>query len=162
EFIARGERALGTRIQILSGTREAELAANGIIMGFRSPDGFAGDLGGGSLEIIEVGGQTLSRSTTLPLGGLRLIDAAGGRIDEAGDIGDAELARVAWLERGTERRFYAVGGTWRAIARLHMEQADYPLRVMHGYTMSTEQAIDFCESVRKAKRLQSLRGFAQM
>src|SRR5262249_47664438 len=57
DFIARGERALGARIQILSGQREAELAANGILMGFRSPDGIAGDLGGGSLEIIEVKGE---------------------------------------------------------------------------------------------------------
>src|SRR4249919_3804947 len=36
DFIARGEKALGAKIQILSGQREAELAANGIMMGFRS------------------------------------------------------------------------------------------------------------------------------
>ena len=39
DFIARGEKALGAKIQILSGQREAELAANGIMMGFRAPDG---------------------------------------------------------------------------------------------------------------------------
>src|SRR5262249_25248464 len=32
DFIARGERALGSRIQILSGQREAELAATGILL----------------------------------------------------------------------------------------------------------------------------------
>jgi exopolyphosphatase / guanosine-5'-triphosphate,3'-diphosphate pyrophosphatase len=159
DFIARGERALGTRIQILSGQREAELAANGIAMGFRAPQGFAGDLGGGSLEIIEVGGEALRQSTTLPLGGLRLIDAAAGRIEVAVDIVDRQMARVAWLESGRHRRFYAVGGTWRAIARLHMEQADYPLRVMHGYTMPAEDAIEFCEGIRKAKKLSALPGF---
>src|SRR4029079_19222371 len=79
DFIARGERALGAKIQILSGQREAELAAKGIMMGFRTPDGFAGDLGGGSLEIIEVKGEALRQSVTLPLGGLRLLDAGGGR-----------------------------------------------------------------------------------
>ena len=84
DFISRGEKALGTRIQVLSGQREAELAANGIMMGFRSPDGIAGDLGGGSLELIGVEGETLRRSATLPLGGLRLLDAAEGRI-ERGD-----------------------------------------------------------------------------
>jgi exopolyphosphatase/guanosine-5'-triphosphate,3'-diphosphate pyrophosphatase len=159
DFIARGERALGTKIQILSGQREAELAANGIAMGFRSPQGFAGDLGGGSLEIIEVGGETLRQSTTLPLGGLRLIDAAAGRIEAAVDIADRQMARVAWLESGRHHRFYAVGGTWRAIARLHMEQVDYPLRVMHGYTMPAEDALEFCEGIRKAKKLSALRGF---
>src|SRR5215471_14404173 len=127
DFIARGERALGTKIQVLSGQREAELAANGIIMGFRSPDGVAGDLGGGSLEIIEVKSEALPQSVTLPLGGLRLIDASDGRIDEAIDITDDGLDHVPWLESGRNRAFYAVGGTWRAIARLHMEQTDYPL-----------------------------------
>ena len=158
DFIARGEKALGTRIQVLSGQREAELAASGIMMGFRSPDGFAGDLGGGSLEIIDVAGEALRQSVTLPLGGLRLIDACGGRIDNAIDIADEEIARVTWLEKGRNRAFYAVGGTWRAIARLHMEQTDYPLRVMHGYSMPTDEAIDFCEDVRKPKKLASMHG----
>jgi len=159
DFIARGERALGTRIQVLSGQREAELAASGIVMGFRSPGGFAGDLGGGSLELIEVGGEALRQSATLPLGGLRLIDAAAGRIEAAIDVADRQIARVGWLDGGRERTFYAVGGTWRAIARLHMERADYPLRVMHGYTMPTEEAIEFCEEIRKAKKLSALAGF---
>ncbi len=162
DFIARGERALGARIQILSGQREAELAANGILMGFRSPDGVAGDLGGGSLEIIEVKSEALRQSVTLPLGGLRLIDASDGRIDEAIDITDDALDHVSWLENGRNRAFYAVGGTWRAIARLHMEQTDYPLHVMHGYTMPTEEAIDFCEEIRKARKLSAMPGIEEI
>ncbi|HJU32281.1 MAG TPA: Ppx/GppA phosphatase family protein [Hyphomicrobiaceae bacterium] len=162
EFIARGEKALGAKIQVLSGQREAELAANGILMGFRSPDGVAGDLGGGSLEIIDVKGNALRQSTTLPLGGLRLLDSAGGRIDEAIDIADAAVARVGWLDNGRNRAFYAVGGTWRAIARLHMEQADYPLHVMHGYMMPTEEAIDFCEEIRKTRKLSTMPGIEEV
>ena len=162
DFIARGERALGARIQVLSGQREAELAANGIMMGFRSPDGFAGDLGGGSLEISEVKGELLRQSTTLPLGGLRLLDASDGRIDDAIDIADDQIGRVAWLGNGRNRTFYAVGGTWRAIAKLHMERTGYPLRVMHGYTMPTEEAIDFCEEIRRAKKLSAMPGIEEI
>jgi exopolyphosphatase/guanosine-5'-triphosphate,3'-diphosphate pyrophosphatase len=162
DFIARGEKALGARIQVLPGQREAELAANGIMMGFRSPDGFAGDLGGGSLEIIEVKGEALRQSVTLPLGGLRLLDASDGRIEAAIDIADTQIARVAWLESGRGRAFYAVGGTWRAIARLHMERTGYPLHVMHGYTMPTEEAIDFCEEIRKAKKLSAMPGIEEI
>ena len=132
------------------------------MMGFRSPDGIAGDLGGGSLEIIEVKGEALRQSVTLPLGGLRLLDAADGRIDEAIDIADAQIGRVAWLESGRNRAFYAVGGTWRAIARLHMERTDYPLHVMHGYMMPTEEAIDFCEEIRKAKKLSAMPGIEEI
>ena len=162
EFIARGERALGTKIQVLSGQREAELAANGIMMGFRSPDGLAGDLGGGSLELIEVEGEALRRSATLPLGGLRLLDASNDKIERAIDIADDEIAHVPWIDDGRNRVFYAVGGTWRAIARLHMEKTGYPLHVMHGYTMATEEAIEFCEEIRKAKKLSGLPGIEEI
>jgi exopolyphosphatase/guanosine-5'-triphosphate,3'-diphosphate pyrophosphatase len=158
DFIARGEKALGSRIQVLSGQREAELAANGILMGFRSPDGLAGDLGGGSIEIIDVSGNALRQSVTLPLGGLRLIDAAGERMEAAIDIADEHIGRVPWLTAGRDRGFYAVGGTWRAIARLHMEETDYPLRVMHGYAMSTKEALGFCEEIRKTKKLSAMKG----
>ena len=35
-------------------------------------------------------------------------------------------------------RFYAVGGTWRALAQLHMAQMGYPLHVMHGYVIRAQ------------------------
>src|SRR5690606_11816852 len=50
DFITRAEVACGTAIEVLSGAREAELAAEGVLMGFGAIDGVAGDLGGGSLE----------------------------------------------------------------------------------------------------------------
>ena len=40
------------------------------------------------------------------------------------------------LHEGEDRTFYAVGGTWRALARLHMWQTGYPLHVMHGYAIA--------------------------
>ncbi len=39
------------------------------------------------------------------------------------------------------RTFYAIGGTWRALARLHMWQTGYPLHVMHGYVMPAREAL---------------------
>jgi exopolyphosphatase / guanosine-5'-triphosphate,3'-diphosphate pyrophosphatase len=128
------------------------------MMGFRTPDGVAGDLGGGSLELIDISVDALRQAATLPLGGLRLIDTSAGRIDKAVDLVDEQVARVRWLEDGYDRAFYAVGGAWRAIARLHMEEVEYPLRVMHGYAMPTQEAIAFCEDIRKTKRLSSLIG----
>ena len=159
-FIARAERAAGVSIQVLSGEREAELAANGIAMGFDRPDGIAGDLGGGSLELIDVSSARRGEAVTLPLGGLRLIDAAGGRIDRALEIADQHISAVPWLQRGEGRTFFAVGGTWRAIAKLHMETHDYPLRVMHGYKVDTKDAIQFCEEIRRARKSADLKGAA--
>ncbi len=152
DFLARGERAIGTRIQVLTGEQEAEHAALGILMGFESPDGFVGDLGGGSLEVIDLARRPFDSGVTLPLGGLRLIDTSGGRLDKAADIVDEHIRRIPWLARGAGRSFYAVGGTWRAIAKLHMEAAGYPLRVMHGYALPARDVLQFCELLRKPKK----------
>jgi exopolyphosphatase/guanosine-5'-triphosphate,3'-diphosphate pyrophosphatase len=162
EFIVRSEKACGVKITILSGAEEAEYAAQGILMGFRDPDGFAGDLGGGSLEIIDIEKHALREGTTLPLGGLRLLDTSGGRIERAIDIVDEAVAKIAWLRRGAGRSFYAVGGTWRALARLHMEHVDYPLRVMHGYALPARDVIDFCENIRRTKKTSALEGMGDV
>jgi exopolyphosphatase/guanosine-5'-triphosphate,3'-diphosphate pyrophosphatase len=158
DFITRGEKACGTKIEILSGEKEAELAAHGIRMGFLSADGIAGDLGGGSLELIDIYKDKLNEAATLPLGGLRLIDTAGDKLDKALSLADEQLSRIDWLAKGAGRPFYAVGGTWRALAKLHMDENQYPLRVMQGYAIPTRDAILFCEKVRKTKKLSLLPG----
>ena len=143
DFIAQAERILDRNISVLSGTKEAELAALGVVSGIHAADGFAGDLGGGSLELIDIRGGRLSEAVTLPLGGLRLIDASGGSLKKARDIVDIEIAKVDWLEKGRGRDFYAIGGTWRALARLHMTQTNYPLSVMHNYRINADDALKF-------------------
>lgn len=158
DFIIRAEAALGGPIEVLSGEKEARLAAQGIMMGFVDADGIAGDLGGGSLELIDLAEDRLREAVTLPLGGLRLIGTTGNKIDKAGDAIDTALDTVPWLSDGEGRTFYAVGGTWRALAKLHMDQTGYPLRIMHGYRLSTRQVLEFCEQIRKAKKLQDLPG----
>ena len=122
------------------------------------PDGLAGDLGGGSLEITDIAGATLRSSTTLPLGSLRLMDTAEHKLDKASGIITRALADVSWLGERPNRPFYAIGGTWRALAKLHMEQTKYPLRVMHGYTLPPDDVLKFCGDVRKAKKVASIKG----
>ncbi|MFN3869227.1 MAG: Ppx/GppA family phosphatase [Hyphomicrobiaceae bacterium] len=161
-FIAGAERALGCRIEVLSGEKEAILAASGIIMGFVEPDGIAGDLGGGSLELIDIAHGQLNHATTLPLGGLRLIDTTKSRLDKALLVAEEAVASVDWVKNGRGRTFYAVGGTWRSLAKMYMEQTSYPLRVMHGFSAPTRTMIAFCDQIVKAKKLSSLAGVGEV
>jgi len=147
EFIARAEEVLGTGIHVLSGREEARFSALGVISGFHPADGIAGDLGGGSLELSDVRGEVIGDGITLPLGGLRLQDMAGSSFTQASRIARGELERATLLEAGAGRTFYAVGGTWRNLARLHMEAIHYPLRVMHHYEMDVEQSAPFLDRV---------------
>lgn len=161
EFLVNAERALGLPIQLLTGEREAELAALGIQMGFGAADGVTGDMGGGSLELVDVTAQGRRNAMTLPLGGLRLIDVAGGRLDKAQGSVDDQLARVGWAAAGKGRPFYAVGGTWRALAKLHMQHVEYPLGVLHGYAIPAREAVRFCEALRKGKKFRGIEDVAR-
>lgn len=149
EFIAKAERICGVRIQILSGPLEAKLSALGVISGIHKPDGIVGDLGGGSLELIDVHGNRLRQGVTLPLGSLALQDLSHKSLKRAVRIVKTELADVAQLKAGHNRAFYAVGGTWRALARIHIIQSGYPLGVMHGYSISAAEALDFSRRLRR-------------
>jgi exopolyphosphatase/guanosine-5'-triphosphate,3'-diphosphate pyrophosphatase len=148
-FIAEAQRICRTPIQILSGKREAHLTALGIVSGIHKPDGIVGDLGGGSLELIDVHGSRVRGGVTLPLGGLALQDIAGRSLKKAEKIVEEQIDGLAMLENGEGRTFYAVGGTWRALARLHMWQTGYPFHVMHNYRMSAREALEFARLVHR-------------
>lgn len=147
EFIAAAEQALGAGIRILSGKEEAKFAAMGVIAGIPEADGIVGDLGGGSLELIDVRDGKLYDGVTLPLGSLRLFDLSGGDVDRARKIVDEYLEDTKVLPKLKGRSFYAVGGTWRNLARVHLAHVGYPLHVLHQYTMSRQQARSISEFV---------------
>jgi exopolyphosphatase / guanosine-5'-triphosphate,3'-diphosphate pyrophosphatase len=149
DFIAKAERICAVKIEILSGPREARLSALGVISGIHHPDGIVGDLGGGSLECTRVRGSKIGARVTLPLGGLALQDAASKSIKKAEKIVIKSLRNVSHLKAMKGRSFYAVGGTWRALARLHMFQTGYPLHVMHNYVLPAKEALEFARLVRR-------------
>ena len=149
DFIAKARRICGVPIEILSGPREAKLSALGVISGIHNPDGIVGDLGGGSLELIDVHGNRVRSGVTLPLGSLALQDSSHKSLKRAERIVRNELTGVDQLKAGRGRTFYAVGGTWRALARIHIIQSEYPLRVMHGYSIPALDALDFARRLRR-------------
>ena len=59
------------------------------------------------------------------------------------------LAKAKPLDNLAGRTFYAVGGTWRALARLHMRQRQYPLNVMHNYVIPSRDALEFAKLVER-------------
>jgi exopolyphosphatase/guanosine-5'-triphosphate,3'-diphosphate pyrophosphatase len=90
---------------------------------------------------------------TLPLGGLALQDLSDASPDRAQMIARERLQDAGLLEGLRGRTFYAVGGTWRALARLQMIERAYPLQVMHGYGLAQEPG-GFAGLVERAGRTQ--------
>jgi exopolyphosphatase/guanosine-5'-triphosphate,3'-diphosphate pyrophosphatase len=149
EFLNAAKEAIGRPIELISGMREAQLSALGVVSTIHRADGVVGDLGGGSLELIDVRGDDVGKGVSLKLGSLALMDASGRSIKNAQRIAKLELAEAAPLDFLRGRTFYAVGGTWRSLAKLHMRQCNYPLEVMHGYVIPARDAADFASLVER-------------
>ncbi len=163
EFVAEAGMLTRSPVRLLSGEEEAALAADGVLSGFPGADGLVGDLGGGSLELTRLIEGERGPATTLPLGPLRLMDLAGGKIQVARKIVDEAFANVPWLGQVRGKPLYAVGGVWRNIARLHMSQRDYPLHVLQHYTIEGGEARDIAKLIAGLgrKSIQSLKEIAR-
>lgn len=140
------------RIRILTGQEEGLLSAEGVLLGFPDADGVLGDIGGGSLELVELAHGRTGRAISLPLGAIRLNERAGGDIGRGRALAVEDLGRAPWLPEAAGRDLYLVGGAWRALARIHIAQTAYPLSIVHHYVLSREEARDLSGVVMAATR----------
>jgi len=147
EFVRDAEKALGQPIRILSGEDEAKMAAEGTLAGIPSADGLVADLGGGSLDMVKVKDGKTGAATTLPFGPLRLMDLSDGNLNKARNAVEKGLDKSDFAGGLKGRALYAVGGIWRALAHVDMEQQSYPLRVLHHYIIPAKRAIQLCRVV---------------
>ena len=153
DFTAELKRRLpGVSIQTLSGEREADFAAAGLLCGIPTADGILADIGGGSLELVRLEHGQRGTAQTLRLGVIRLADRSNGDPVRARAIVEAELSDLSWLAAGAERDLYLVGGGFRALARIHLAQTGYPLNMLHHYTIEREEARDLTGVIAAASR----------
>ncbi|MDO5604853.1 MAG: Ppx/GppA family phosphatase [Paracoccus sp. (in: a-proteobacteria)] len=138
DFRKRVEKETGLKLQIVDGEEEARLSAQGVLLGWPDARGLVCDIGGNSMELAELDGKgRVGKRATSQLGPFRLQQVKGGADGLRDHIrrGIEELAD----KLGTRHeRIYLVGGSWRAIARLDMERAAYPMTVLHEYRMSPQ------------------------
>jgi exopolyphosphatase/guanosine-5'-triphosphate,3'-diphosphate pyrophosphatase len=136
EFV-REVRAMGLPCRILGDNDEARLAGLGVLYGIPNAKGIAADLGGGSLELVEVADGQTGIGLSMPLGVLRADPSSGGR------KAAARMIRRAVRDSGIDvagKKLYLVGGSWRALARIDMLLTHYPLPITHGYKMNPKRA----------------------
>ncbi len=135
ELIACAE-SLGLDVELLSGEQEAKAAGEGVLSAIPDADGIVGDLGGGSLELVRVRDGEVEDRVSFPLGVLRIpaLREKGSKSFER-QIGRL-IEDAGWESRGRGLPFYLVGGSWRALARLDMTLADYPLPIIHHYELT--------------------------
>jgi exopolyphosphatase / guanosine-5'-triphosphate,3'-diphosphate pyrophosphatase len=129
-------RAVGFAPEVLSGEEEGWMAGQGVLSSIPDANGVVGDLGGGSLELVEVGRGEVGRSASLPLGVLRLEALLeGGEKRFTRKVAKAVEA-VGFARAAEGRPFYLVGGSWRALARLDLMFAGHPLPITHQHSLA--------------------------
>jgi exopolyphosphatase/guanosine-5'-triphosphate,3'-diphosphate pyrophosphatase len=145
EFIREVMEQTGLRLNVIDGSEEARLSAQGVLLGWPGAAGLVCDIGGSSMELAEIADGQVGRRMTSPLGPFRLQGIAGGKKGLKAHI-RAELEKLRATVGGHHERLYLVGGSWRAFARLDMERRGYPLTVLHEYAMtpkSVRKTIDW-------------------
>lgn len=136
-FVAELEAQCGVAVRVLDGAEEARLSALGVLSALPGADGVMGDLGGGSLELVRLQNGAPGAAVSLPIGPLRL--GPGAKPGKTREALDAALGGVAWLPEAAGRDLYIVGGSWRALGRVHMARQNYPLHVLHGYAVPAHE-----------------------
>ena len=136
-FVENLERKYRVNITVVSGKKEAQLAASGIFSSLYNPEGLAGDLGGGSIELVSIEKDGISNQTTIPIGPLRLLDAGEGNMAKIAKLIEEAIAGETWLDGIHPQSFYAIGGSFRTLAHIHMQKEEYPLDIVHNYAVKT-------------------------
>jgi len=147
EFARQIEQLIDHPVHIVSAAEEAELAAIGLTLGTPRATGLLADLGGGSVDIIELDKGRFDRTDSLPLGHIRLPESAGFDPDRAMDIVADECSRRSWIENLGGKNLYLIGGTFRALARAFFALTHYPLHVVDGYTLGRDEARQLAQHI---------------
>jgi len=152
---------LGLEPRLLSGAEEARASAMGAIGAFPGAKGVVADLGGGSLELVSIGGGDCHHGESLPLGTLRLpaLRRKGGfrkKVRKA-------LKAVGWAQVHPGP-LYMVGGTWRALANYAMHISRHPLTDPHAFELGADEAAALARRLVRAKpeKLMTLGGITPM
>jgi exopolyphosphatase/guanosine-5'-triphosphate,3'-diphosphate pyrophosphatase len=151
DFVRSIERH-GVKVKVISGEREAELAAKGILASFHEPLGISADLGGGSMELATIERTHIGHNTSLHIGSLRVLDAADGKLGAMEKLVAKELKETSWLKEVNPPCIYAIGGGFRALAKLHMRKTGYPLDIVHEYSMSRRSVNQLIERLLEMKQ----------
>jgi exopolyphosphatase / guanosine-5'-triphosphate,3'-diphosphate pyrophosphatase len=153
DFIDR-VAALGLPVKLLSGDEEAVTSGYGVIAALPGADGIVVDLGGGSMELVRISGGTVHEYISLPLGILRAAELAAKGPHKLARFIQKFVSQIPWLWRANDLPLYLVGGSWRALARLHLAITGASLPVIGNHIIPRGDAAILADRARKMDRAQ--------
>ncbi|MBT9445143.1 MAG: Ppx/GppA family phosphatase [Hyphomonadaceae bacterium] len=153
KFAERVRNETGIKLRVIEGAEEARLSALGVLAGAPEATGVVGDLGGSSLELVEVGPNGPGRGETWPLGPLSMMTGEPFDAERVARVADAALTKSAVLrDAAPGSAFHAVGGAWRALGRIDIALRRHPIGVLHHHQMTRAEVLRVAEFVHKQSR----------
>jgi exopolyphosphatase / guanosine-5'-triphosphate,3'-diphosphate pyrophosphatase len=144
ELLTRARAQTGIEVRVLSREEEARYGYLAAVNSTTLSDGAVLDLGGGSLQLVEVDGRVARTSESWPLGTVRMTErflpgeeATKKQLKELRAHVRAELERAKWLERAGDR-IVGIGGTVRNLAAAAQRAAGMPSFGVQGFVLERD------------------------
>lgn len=144
EFARPASKILKTKVNVISDEEEAMLSAYATIFEITNPSGIVADIGGGSLELSLVSGKKILKTDSLKIGYQVLSEIKSPTAMR--HLIKQELSSIKWLKGNTQ--MYIIGGKWRKLAKFDMAKKKYPLRIISGYALNSNELKSLCKSSR--------------
>lgn len=160
DFLERVLRETGLQFDVLSGDDEAYYDYLGVMNRLRVEDALMLDVGGASLEMVNIAGGKESNLISIPFGAVNLSEQfkLADRINSA-DFFDAtvflrqRLKDIWWLNEAKTKPFILLGGANRSLARMSRRQQQVlHVEQIHGYQLATQDVFRlFSNLLRKSR-----------
>jgi exopolyphosphatase / guanosine-5'-triphosphate,3'-diphosphate pyrophosphatase len=156
-FLARARARSGLPIRVLTREQEARYAYLAAVNSTTLGDGYVLDLGGGSLQLVQVSGRAALQSGSWPVGTVRMSErflsgsgpAKRKQLQELREHLDAELREASWLAAGTRppsaTRLVGTGGTVRNLAAAAQRAAGLPSNGVQGMVIGHDALDELIE-----------------
>lgn len=151
EFLQRARKESGVQVKIIDGEREAWYGGIACANLSHKKSGITIDIGGGSTECAIIENGDVREVISLRLGTIRLKELFFDHknLDAAKDFIKQELRKIP--VHFSHDNVFGIGGTIRALAKMHSKQHKYPIKTIHGYEMPSKSIKSFIQTIYKTK-----------
>jgi exopolyphosphatase / guanosine-5'-triphosphate,3'-diphosphate pyrophosphatase len=154
DFVRRAEQATGLQIEILPAAEEARLGYVAAVNSSTMRDGAVLELGGGSMQLIQVADRQATELCSVPLGAVRLTEqfladdrpARKKDLERVRDRVRGTLEEIEWLP-GSGERLVGIGGAVRNLASAAQQHADQGDFGVQGYVLTRDTLGDLVKQL---------------
>lgn len=158
-FLSKVRNKLGLNIKVIDGPKEAYYGGIAALNLIHGDDFITVDIGGGSTEFAFVKNGKIQHCISLDIGTVRLNELffSKGDIQGAKAFVLEKLKEVKQCDFEIPQTVVGIGGSIRALSKIIMQKANYPLDILHGFTYSVDLNKHIFTSIVNAKNYNTLK-----